>query len=140
MRFQAAAVVGLTAIVVLAARQAAAQGIALPAAGAINQSMGGAGVAAPLDAMGALYWNPAAISGLKCSEMSFGLGLLLPTTDVDSSLPAGSIAQGFPPVTLQGSDRSNAGVCPLPTAAFVKKIEDSDLTYGIGMFGIGGFS
>jgi long-chain fatty acid transport protein len=126
--------------VALSARQAIAQGVALPAAGAINQSMGGAAVAAPLDAMGALYWNPAGISGLECSEMSFGLGLLLPTTDLSSSLAAGSLAQGFPPIGLQGSNRSNAGVCPLPTAAYVQKLEDSDLTFGVGMFGIGGFS
>jgi long-chain fatty acid transport protein len=127
-------------VVALSTREAIAQGVALPAAGPINQSMGGAAVAAPLDATGALFWNPAAISGLECSEMSFGLGLLLPTTDVASSLSAGSIFPGFPPIGLQGSNRSNAGVTPLPTAAYVQKLEDSDLTFGIGMFGIGGFS
>jgi long-chain fatty acid transport protein len=125
---------------VLVARQAAGQGIALPGAGPINQSMGGAAVAAPLDATGALFWNPATISGLSSSEMSFGLGFLLPTTSVSSSLPAGSLGPGFPPVALQGSNRSNAGVTPLPTMAFVKKLDDSDWTYGIGVFGIGGFS
>ena len=141
MRLNLLAVLCLGALVAaLSTREAIAQGIALPAAGAVNQSMGGAAVAAPVDAMGALYWNPASISGLPCSEMSFGLGLLLPTTDVSSSLAPGSLGPGFPPIGLQGSNRSNAGVSVLPTAAYVQKIEDSDLTFGIGMFGIGGFS
>src|SRR2546423_6703744 len=84
------------------------QGVALPAAGPVNQSMAGAAVAAPIDAMGALYWNPASISGLSSSEMSFGLGLLLPTTSVSSSLAANSLGAGVPPVGLQGTNRSNA--------------------------------
>jgi long-chain fatty acid transport protein len=132
----------LTATLVfgLATASAIGQGIALPAAGPINQSMGGASTAAPIDAMGALYWNPASISGLQCSEMGFGLGLLLPTTHLASSLAPNSLGPGFPPVPLQGSNRSNAGVTPVPDLALVERIDDSDWSYGVGIFAIGGFS
>lgn len=113
------------------ARPAAAQGIALPAAGAINQSMAGAGVAAPLDAMGSLFWNPAGIGVLPHSEMSFGLGLLWPSTRVDSAI-------GF--AGMAGSDRGEPGVMPIPNAAFVYRDDNSPFTYGLGMYGIGGFA
>lgn len=129
-----------SAIVGTCGQSAFGQGVALPAAGPINQSMAGAAVAAPIDAMGALYWNPAAISGLKSSEMSFGLGLLLPTTSVSSSLAANSLGAGVPPIPLQGSNRSNAGVTPIPDIGFVDRSDDSDLTYGLGVFAAGGFS
>ena len=38
-------------------------GLALSGVGPINRSMGGAAVAAPIDAAGAFFWNPATISG-----------------------------------------------------------------------------
>lgn len=57
---------------------AEAQGIFLPSVGPVNQSMGGAATACPIDSAGAINWNPATISGLKCSEISFGLGLVIP--------------------------------------------------------------
>ncbi|HKD37772.1 MAG TPA: outer membrane protein transport protein [Pirellulales bacterium] len=141
MRFSALRLLITSASVFVSAAGAAlAQGIALPAAGPINQSMGGAAVAAPIDAMGALYWNPASISGLSCSEMGFGLGLLLPTTHLSSSLAANSLGPGFPPVTLAGSNKSNAGVCAIPDLGIVQKLDDSDWTYGLGVIAAGGFS
>ena len=39
-------------------------GFILTGVGPVNRSMGGASTAAPIDATGALYWNPASISGL----------------------------------------------------------------------------
>jgi long-chain fatty acid transport protein len=44
--------------------------------------MQGASTAAPIDAAGALYWNPASISGLQSSEALVGLELLLPTEEI----------------------------------------------------------
>ena len=63
---------------VLAAEPAAAQGPVLSGAGPVNRAMGGAAVAAPLDATGTLYWNPAGIGGLPSSELDVGLELLYP--------------------------------------------------------------
>jgi len=107
------------------------QGIFLPSVGPINQSMGGATVAAPIDSIGALAWNPASISGLRTSEVAFGLGLVLPTTSLNSSIPA---------FGLSGTTDSEPGVAPVPTIGVVQHIEDTPWTVGLGIFGIGGFS
>ena len=55
---------------------AVAQGIVVPGVGPINRSMAGAAVAAPIDAAGAMHWNPAAISGLRTSQMLFSVEFL----------------------------------------------------------------
>jgi long-chain fatty acid transport protein len=116
-----------------------AQGIALSGVGPINRAMGGAATAAPIDAMGAIHWNPASISGLANSQVDFGMELLLPTETLSSSIAPGAFGPGFPPILLAGSDRGAPGVSPIPTVALVQKIADSPWTYGLGMFGIGGF-
>ncbi len=69
-------------------------GVLLTGQGAINRSMAGASTAAPIDASGALYWNPAGISGLNRSEMEFGLEGLYPQTQVSSTVDAGAWALG----------------------------------------------
>lgn len=108
-----------------------AQGIALSGVGPINRAMGGASTASPIDAAGSLMWNPAAISGLKCSEVDLGMELLLPTEKLSSSFPA---------FGLQGSTGGEPGVMPIPEIAWVHKGEDSPMTIGLGIFGIGGFA
>ena len=127
-------------LVTLSAAQAVhAQGIALSGVGPVNRAMGGASTAAPIDAAGAIHWNPASISGMKRSEMAFGMELLLPTERISSSIEAGALGGGFPPVRLAGSNRGEPGVAPIPTVALVHKSEDSYWTYGLGVFGIAGF-
>src|SRR5271170_3614575 len=82
-------------------------GVLLTGAGPVNRSMGGASTAAPLDASGALYWNPATISGLKGSEVGFGLEFLYPHAQLSSSVPANSFGPGIPSTGLAGSDHSD---------------------------------
>lgn len=132
--------IGLTAIVLVAVPldAASAQGIAISGIGAVNLAMGGAATAAPIDAAGALHWNPATISGLSSSEVNFGFGLVLPSERVSSRLPAGAFG-GFPLVPLQGTDTGEPGASPLPNIAFVEKSEVSAWTYGLGVAAIGGF-
>lgn len=113
------------------ASNARGQGVFVPSVGPINQSMGGATVAAPIDAIGSLAWNPAAISGLPTSELAFGLGLVLPTTSVSSAIPAFGVA---------GTSDSEPGVAPVPSIGLVQHCEGSPWTFGLGIFGIGGFS
>jgi len=132
----AIAVVALSAV----AGPALGQGIALRGIGPVNESMGGAAVAAPIDAAGALHWNPASISGLAASDMSFGLDLILPTSQLSSRIGAGALGGGFPPVTLEGATSGEPGVTPVPMMAFVRRQEDSPLSYGLGLYGIGGSS
>ena len=120
--------------------EANAQGIALDGAGPINRAMGGAATAAPIDATGALMWNPATIGSLPSSEIAIGLELMLPTEHVSSSIAAGALGPGVPPVNLGGTTGAEPGVTPIPSMAWVHKCPDSRWTYGLGMFGIAGFS
>jgi long-chain fatty acid transport protein len=114
-------------------------GVAFSGAGPVNRSMGGASTA-PLDASGALYWNPATITGLPCSEIGFGLEVPYPQSRLSSSVPANAFGPGFPPVPLAGTTRSDAGVFLLPTVGVVYQPQDSSLVYGLGLFSAGGFA
>jgi long-chain fatty acid transport protein len=114
-------------------------GIIFTGTGAVDRSMGGAATAAPVDATGALYWNPATLSGLPSSSIDFGAELLLPHAQVSSSLPAGALGPGVPPVPLSGSNRSDNGVFPLPSMALAYRPDGSIWTFGLGIFPIGGF-
>jgi long-chain fatty acid transport protein len=119
---------------------ASGAGLYLPGIGPINQSMGGAATAAPLDAAGAMNWNSATISGIRSSEMMFGFGMVLPTTDVTSSVPANTFGAGVPPVNLAGATGSEPGICAVPTIGFVHRNQDSPWSLGLGIYGVGGFS
>jgi long-chain fatty acid transport protein len=116
------------------------QGIALRGVSAVNNGMAGAATGCPIDAAGAIHWNPASISGLPASEMTFGMALILPSTELSSSAAAGSFGAAGPPFAVSGADRSEAGVVPVPNMAFVHKDADSCWTWGLGLIGIGGSS
>jgi long-chain fatty acid transport protein len=122
-----AAVCGLS--VVSNGGVAHAAGLALSGVGPINRAMGGAATAAPIDAGGALHWNPASISGLPTSEVLFGMELILPTEEISSSIPN----------VVSDTTRGEPGVAPVPSIAWVHKHEGSRLTYGLGMYGIAGY-
>jgi long-chain fatty acid transport protein len=111
-----------------------AQGVYIPSVGPVNQSMSGVAAACPIDSIGAINANPATISGLKCSEVAFGLGLVLPTTSIDSSVVSPLLGP------LGGSSDSEPGTCSVPTIGFVQRFQGSPWTIGLGMFGVGGFS
>lgn len=115
-------------LVVCAAPLANGQGIAVTGVGPVNRSMGGAGTAAPLDAIGSLHWNPASISYLPQSEVSFGLEGLLSDIELSSSV-------GGTTNTTNGE----AGVAVVPAVGWVDHLEGTPLTIGLGVYGIGGF-
>jgi long-chain fatty acid transport protein len=115
-------------------------GFIVSGVGPVNRSMGGASVAAPVDPSGALYWNPASISGLPQSEIAFGLEVVYPQQTLTSSVARGTLGPGVPPVRLFGTDRSDNGAVPLPAMGLVWRPEQSDWTFGLGIFEIGGFS
>jgi len=114
-------------------------GHVLDAVGPINQSMGGAGTAMPLDAMGALHWNPASISGIESTEIGFAFQIFAPQTRLSSSVRAGAFGPGVPAGSLSGRTTSDTGISPIPSFAFVFRDPESPWTYGISGFGIGGF-
>lgn len=122
------------------AKPAAAQfGPILSSTGPINRSMGGASTAAPLSASGALLWNPATLSGLEGSQIDVGAELLFPQANLSSSVPANIFGPGAPPIDLSGSTRGSDMVFALPTIAMSYRPEESQFTYGLGIFAVAGF-
>ena len=102
-RFPALAGLCLVAVCLLALpADVSAQGFVLPGAGPVNNSMGGAAVAAPLDATGAIHWNPATISGLPTSSVDVGAGLINVRHKAFSTVG-----------DVSGDTRSSAGWAPL---------------------------
>lgn len=134
-----AAIVSVLALA-LAAPARGQQGVIVGGAGPINRSMGGASTAAPLDSLGALYWNPATISGLPASELAFGAELLFPQANLSSAVPANALGPGVPPVSLAGTTPSGGGVATLPSIGLVYQVPDSAWTFGLGIFVPAGYS
>ena len=98
--------------------------------GAINESMGSAATACPLDSAGAINWNPASISALEKNEMEFGLGVIMPNSTVSSTVPA---------LGLSGSTNGKTGSVPAPSMSLVwRRCPMSRVTYGLGMSAVGG--
>lgn len=115
-----------------------AQGLILPGAGAMHRSMAGASTAMGQDALGALYWNPAVISGLKQSEVVIGGEAFIPDTHLGSTIPAGAFGQLGPATTLSGYTRSDSGVGLLSGLGVVYQPEDSAATLGMGIISLAG--
>lgn len=105
-----------------------AAGTYLSSGGPVNQSMGGASTAAPLDSIGALYWNPATISAVP-NELSVGVGVILPILETSSSIA------GF----ASGTTEAEPGVAVLPTVGWVFRKDQSDWTFGFGVNSIAGY-
>jgi long-chain fatty acid transport protein len=106
-----------------------AQGIIFPSSGAVNRAMAGASTAAPVDAAGATYWNPAAISGLLKNQVFVGADFLYADTFLDSAVAA---SERF------GSNRSDSGLAASPSIAVVYRPEESTFTYGLGVYSLVG--
>ena len=110
----------------------------LPAPGPVNRSMGGTAVAAPIDGLGALYWNPATITRVP-NSMDFGLEIFFPHSSLFSSVPASAFAPGIPPIPLADETRSHPGIFPLPSVSLVYHAEEWPLTFGLAAFPVAGF-
>ena len=104
-------------------RLSAQVGHVLESVGPINQSMGGAGTALPLDSMTALQWNAAAISGLEHSEIGFAFSGLIPETYLSSSVAANSFGPSVPAFTMAGQSKSDIDPSPMPSFGFVSRNE-----------------
>jgi long-subunit fatty acid transport protein len=116
-------------VVLVGATLASAQGIIFPSTGAKHRAMAGASTAAPVDAAGATYWNPAAMAGMEDGEVFVGVDFLYANTFLDSAVEA---------TGAFGSNRSDSGLSGAPSFAVVTRPENSSFTYGVGVFGITG--
>src|ERR1700733_5536207 len=120
------------AVVAICSNTAMAQGLVSPGAGPINLSMAGASTAAPVD-FGSSYWNPANLSGLERSEFLLGSELIIPSTHLTSSVPAGAVNGILPLQGRSGVARSDSGVIPsLATGVSFRLADDSPVTFGLG--------
>ena len=96
-------VLALGFLVAVSAGNARAQiGAVLSGAGPVNRSMAGASVAAPLSPAGAIYWNPATLSGLERSELEAGAELLYVHSRLESAVAPGAVWSGRSPLRLGG--------------------------------------
>ncbi|MFO0806500.1 MAG: outer membrane protein transport protein [Gemmataceae bacterium] len=121
------------ALLMLPSLASAQPGVYLPGNGAVSGGMAGVSTATPLDAMGAIYWNPAAIGRLGRNEASIGGAFIYPDISLTSSRPRldGTIASG--------TTRSDNGFPILPSLGVVSKLDnDSPLTFGMGLLALGG--
>jgi long-chain fatty acid transport protein len=108
-------------------------GLYLPGAGAVHAGMSGVSTATPVDALGALYWNPAAIGRLGRNEASIGGAFLYPELSVTSSRPR-LLGGGV----IEGRTRSDNGFPLVPSLGVVSKLDDdSPLTFGMGLLAFG---
>lgn len=127
---------GLGAVLALAACPTAASaqpGVYLPGAGAVHGGMAGVSTATPIDALGALYWNPAAIGRLGRNEASIGGAFVYPDIHVSSSRPR------LDGTVLSGRTRSDNGFPIVPSLGLVSKLDaESPLTFGFGLLALGG--
>jgi long-chain fatty acid transport protein len=108
-------------------------------AGPVSMSMAGATTAMPLDASGALYWNPAAMRGLPGSEVDFGLFALFPASRLSSAVAPSALGPCVPPFPLAGSSTNESGVFPAPNVGFVWQPPESPWAFGVGISGLAGF-
>ncbi|MCA9081501.1 MAG: outer membrane protein transport protein [Planctomycetaceae bacterium] len=118
----------------VAGRVASAQGFVLSGSGAINRSMAGAGTAAPLDAIGALQWNPASITALSSGRADLAVETVFNRNEVGSTVGLDT------PFEFGGNTSSDAGAAPLPAIGVILPNGDSNWAVGLGLNAVGGFS
>ncbi len=105
---------------------AMAQGILFPSVGAVNRAMSGASVAAPLDAVGATYWNPATISSFAKQEIFVGGDFVYGDTFLATGVVGGTA----------GENRSDSGLAAAPVIGVISRPKDSSFTFGLGIYSI----
>lgn len=110
----------------------AGNGNALHGIGAVNSSMGGAGVALPNDALGALNLNPALLTQLDGHRFEFSAELADDDITVSSSL-----TNQFG--TFSGSTEHTADPALIPAFGFTAHKPGSRVAFGVGFLGLAGF-
>jgi long-chain fatty acid transport protein len=116
-------------LLTLSAMPAWAQGFELPGIGAVNTSMGAAGVAIPTDSQAALNTNPALIAKVQGNQVSFSTEFFKDGSHFDSRI--GSYAGG--------SDGTIA-MAVIPSFGWMGRMSDSSpVALGFGLLGVAGF-
>ncbi len=126
--------------IITAATPVSAQvGHTLSGVGPVDQAMSGAATANPQDVLGAIHWNPATLTSFDTSQLSIGIQLLFPSSNLSSSVSAGAFGPFGPPVALSGTTEGKAGPFPMPALGYIRGIGDSNWTFGVAALVAGGF-
>jgi long-chain fatty acid transport protein len=126
----------LVSSLIALSRDARAQGIVAPGAGPVLRSFGGTAIAAPLDAVGALYWNPATLSFLD-RRVDIGAEAFWKNQTVESTIPPNLLGPGVPPTSVNGKTKSADGMQLGPATAVVLRSQSkpwNKLTLSGGAF------
>jgi long-chain fatty acid transport protein len=119
----------LTLALGLAAAPArAGNGHFLHGVGAVNSSMGGAGVALPNDALGALHLNPALIARLDGHRMEFS---------VEQAEASNAVESRVGPFSGRTEEAGDAPI--IPAFAWTRHSKGGSAAVGMGVLGLAGF-
>ncbi len=106
----------------------AGNGHFLHGVGAVNSSLGGAGVALAPDALGALNLNPALLTSFDGDRLEFGMEALKQSLSVSSRVGP-----------FSGTTEDDTGLATLPAFGWVHHREESRFAYGFGFLALAGF-
>jgi len=121
----------------LAAPAWAGNGAYLHGVGAVNSAMGGAGVALPNDALGALDNNPALLAKLAGHRMEFSTEFAKAKNAVSSSVQVN--VGGGHVIDVAGRTDENGKPAVVPAFAWSHHSTSSSAAYGMGFLGTSGF-
>ncbi len=107
---------------------AAGNGHFLHGVGAVNSSLGGAGVAFAADGLGAINLNPALLTAFEGSRVDFGVEFLTQDLSVESSVGP-----------FSGSTNDDTDLAALPAFAWIWHPKGSRLAFGFGFLALAGF-
>lgn len=118
----------LLACLTLVPAAAMAQGASLHGFGPISSSMGGAGVALPLDSLNALGFNPALIASVEGNQVSFTTEFFKDAIEIHTTYG-----------TLSGDAKGTSHLTIVPSFGWMLRAPDKKLALGFGLVGIAGF-
>ena len=125
-------VASLLVLALLAAPAFAGNGHNLHGVGAVNSSMGGVGVALPIDTIGGLLLNPALVTEMDGSRFAFSAEYNQAKNAVESTVttPFGQ----FSGRTDEAGDRA-----VIPAFGFTHHTRGDKIAFGVGFLGLAGF-
>lgn len=116
----------------------ATNGHILHGSGAINASLGGAGIARGFDVFGGSV-NPATLVGLP-EQAAVGVEIFLPDRTLASRVDAGAFGPGFGPAAdMAGGTHSGSSISFLPSLAANHWLGEGGATVAVILQGIAGF-
>ena len=125
----ASALLALGFCLVSARPAAAGNGHFLHGVGAVNSALGGAGVALPNDALGALHLNPALLARLDGSRFQFSIESLDQKNAVESHIGP-----------FSGRTEDEGDDAAIPSFGWTHRNKDGHTAIGMGFLGLAGFT